>query len=840
MATPGTMVPMVGDDGKVYNIPAANVAKAEASGKLRRQTEAEIAKVGRVEKAKGIAGAVATAGLEGIGELTLGLTNSLLRQSVKYGSRPDFDPETGKLRKFDKIRNVAALQALADQREALREAHPVITQVSRLGGILGPALVSGGTSLAAKGGIAGARALPTAFVSDLGRLAEGFIAKKVTREGAKGLGAKLVENLVPKAAGGFVEGLPYGVSAAISGAAADNADLTAERLIAGAGLGGIIGGAAGGAFGLGGLISREAAKQARAVAAKVGNKNVGKIISKQLTHYKARAMGLSKANRASMFRAAKESGLEDFADDVVRKADDVEGIALKLDEAHKAAGARVGQAIDDLDAVADAVGTRFNMSPVVKKMDDVVAALEASPVNAQFATRLQKLRDNFADIATRRDPATGKFMQARNFREVDQFRRELDRIIPQQQWKVPVGEKPMWDAHKDFRRILAGEVEDQLNSLEAIAPDGLMWQWRTAKKAYAKYSDLKGSVKWDKAIEKASEPNPLFSFTDKVAAGPILAAGIVGSAVTANPLPLIGAVGTLAMKVGAEHASATLGPKLAAAGIDYIAKKEAARAISGQVRNRMAGHIARALTGKAKYVAIPTTVQVLTRSSWGEETTRKGASKLEAFHARRDEIDEAMGNPDTFAERLGKRTAELHDIDPELAQSVMTTAQKGISFLHDKAPRNAAAHRTLNPLIRKWEPSDEQLAKFARYAAAVDNPMTVFEDLENGRVSREGVEVLREVYPEMYAEAQVLVMELAADHTEDIGYDQKVQLSILFQVALDTSMEPEAILAFQATFMSTGPQAGPKQGPPKPQKLSVKAQERRVESGKTTSQRLET
>jgi hypothetical protein len=95
-----------------------------------------------------------------------------------------------------------------------------------------------------------------------------------------------------------------------------------------------------------------------------------------------------------------------------------------------------------------------------------------------------------------------------------------------------------------------------------------------------------------------------------------------------------------------------------------------------------------------------------------------------------------------------------------------------------------------------------ELAKFQRYLQIVEQPFTVLEEIEQGTLSREHVEALQVVYPEIYAQVQSEVMEQIVEHP-DTPYQKRLTLGILLNIPSDQSLEPSAVLGLQRNFQTT-------------------------------------
>jgi hypothetical protein len=120
---------------------------------------------------------------------------------------------------------------------------------------------------------------------------------------------------------------------------------------------------------------------------------------------------------------------------------------------------------------------------------------------------------------------------------------------------------------------------------------------------------------------------------------------------------------------------------------------------------------------------------------------------------------------------------------PQAAAAAQETLKVAQNFLKQKLP-----NAVLDDLGQPVPPGPVALAKFAKYAEAVSNPMVVLENLNKGYVSPEGLDTLRTVYPQMWAAVQ----EQAKNSVTDKAMSAR-QKQFLAQVISGGSKSQQAI-----------------------------------------------
>jgi hypothetical protein len=147
--------------------------------------------------------------------------------------------------------------------------------------------------------------------------------------------------------------------------------------------------------------------------------------------------------------------------------------------------------------------------------------------------------------------------------------------------------------------------------------------------------------------------------------------------------------------------------------------------------------------------------------------------------------------------RFGGATAELATAAPETAMAAALNLKRAAEFLHKKLPKSTV---DVDLFRKEYMPSSIELAKFERYLAAVDSPLTVLDDLESGTITREQVEAIREVYPDLYERIRIQAMNEIEQGQGPKTYNDKIQLGILLNIPSDSSLLPKNIAALQSSF----------------------------------------
>jgi len=223
---------------------------------------------------------------------------------------------------------------------------------------------------------------------------------------------------------------------------------------------------------------------------------------------------------------------------------------------------------------------------------------------------------------------------------------------------------------------------------------------------------------------------------------------------------------------------------------------------------------------KTKYRApVGASIGVRAYEAWREgekKKTRKDIlqNKQETFQYISSKL-KPLADPEVLQERMNANLANLQEEFPDIAQDLNMTVQKAVSHLLATMP-SAMSLNTVDALQGK-QPyiSEVELTKFFRRIVAVEDPLSVLEDLTHASISREAVETVREVYPRLYAKMVTDIMDAVAARKEPISYTMKVQLTYLLGMPMDSTLTPEFIAQAQMNLRPEGPTQGmpPPAGP---------------------------
>lgn len=186
-------------------------------------------------------------------------------------------------------------------------------------------------------------------------------------------------------------------------------------------------------------------------------------------------------------------------------------------------------------------------------------------------------------------------------------------------------------------------------------------------------------------------------------------------------------------------------------------------------------------------------------------------------------IREYEKDPPAAVRRAYRAQHGLGTAAPLLAAAYAAKTNTAAAFLAERMPRHEPPETMFDRVDETKPPdvTDDELDTFLRYARAVENPLSIVEDLENLTVTPEAVEAIRTVYPALYQQMQVEILEEFSQAEKPPPYEVRLTLGTLFDLTTDPSLEPEFLSMLQQSAMASMP-AGPQgQAPLAPSRRSA-------------------
>lgn len=696
------------------------------------------------------------------------------------------------------------------QNRALREiAYPGVSTAGEIGGMVLPALATGGAGLLEAGaeGAAGAAEAGGSLLSNAARgaataaewspaglaLRGGEAASELAGRGLEHLGIT-GESLIGKmaltggkmAAGGAVEGAAFGAGGALSEAALapdGDYDKLAQKLWAGGIEGAKFGALVGGGLGAGGEL-------AGAVARKIGGTFSARRMLEDFADTKSLKSAGFQGSDLKKLTPERRAALAD----VIRNEDEIGWLdslgdrSKKLTEAKEKTGELLGQMRKQLDEVSD-ISQRPNVARVLEDADTKVTQMMA---DAKTAAQEKAATEISQEIDTMRKNIGDRPM---TFEEAHQLRRQLDSELTNYGKRTypTAGSKRPPDLYEQGMMSIRTDLEREFEN----AAEGVMG--KTSPGFRAAYEDAKsryGALKEISSVAKkrtgSLAGNRDVSLTDTIA-------GVGGFAAMGPKGLLLAAANRALRSTPADHVVGELASQLAR--LDKNVSDSVGRFVS---RSRKAAQAVESVAESpvAKRGLVKKIVNEGTKV--GKSGLASTAHVTEAAPEQRERVREYYETLGHVEKESNSPPGTLVSIPgaPQIEAAAEKVRRNSIAFLMKEAPKGPAQLK--NPILariaRQTDPDPVAVMKWLRKVETVENPKSVLKALEQGKLTSDHVSTLEATNPAMLEMMRRVAVEQITEKNADMSYDGRIQLQLLLGVQVDPSMRPASIQMGQAVY----------------------------------------
>ncbi len=787
----------------------------------------------------------------------------LREDDAKYGSGHTLEAATlGAARTLSFGGSDVALKAsgayTGDELRGKENANKAASIAGEVGGFVLPAILSGGTSLVAEGaaglgaGVAGAEALGglaeagvKRFATNLtdsavakkiaanaaeklsaseantvvlvaqeaaaageagmvsGKAAEGassLMSKSLERAGyaassAKNIAQRMLysglEHMAPEAANMAVQGALFGAGRLVTEDAFGTADFNAENLVAALGVGALAGGVFGAAIG-GGKALIPSAKE---LLSPISNA-IGDAIGKKLNP-EAAALRLSELSPEQLQKVTQRQPefVKNYTEEIgailkenptIKNNVDLQGEILNKLDSKKI---EIGQAYDEADRIInqERPGMQQPVTVLQKKLQEVkqafISSLDAGATSAQVEA-VQNYGDRYITSLADRY-GTSKQVTARIMQE-----EKAGLASRAYKGAIPTSEElSVKGLQKEFASVYQKAQENMLKEAGSLSNNPLLSEKFLAdKKTFQTlingsknsekigFRDIIDPSMWDAVGVKEFATGAILG--GKVAVGVKLAKEAFNSFGMQKRLVM----GTLDSSIRSAQIATSKGLAAMSKGAQILGNAAEPSIVRGLVSSELA-----------------------VKNSDGKKIKPKDES--EAYNNVVDNANVAVTDPERVLQHSNKQTSAMFDHAPNTAAAVDAKYLQTLQFLASKAPKSNK-NLGIFDAQKQTKRSGFDIAKMSRYLDAIENPKMMLQKAAQGKLSREHVEVMSTLYPQMHNAMKTATMDFIAKKGTDLKYNQKLQLGLLLGMQAHESMQPQNVQALQAQFAPEQPAQG--------------------------------
>jgi hypothetical protein len=172
-----------------------------------------------------------------------------------------------------------------------------------------------------------------------------------------------------------------------------------------------------------------------------------------------------------------------------------------------------------------------------------------------------------------------------------------------------------------------------------------------------------------------------------------------------------------------------------------------------------------------------------------EKLATTGTTLRSAFEARRQELLKFAAAPMAAQRVIHEQVRPLRLVSEQLADQIEMQSMEIPQWLYEKLPKDPGTIQTLG--VSRWKASEVEILEWAEYGKGALYPMETIEGALNGDLSPQAAESLRTIWPEHFRALQVEILKRAPELADSLSYDQQVRLSILTDIAIDSTMSSE-------------------------------------------------
>jgi hypothetical protein len=269
---------------------------------------------------------------------------------------------------------------------------------------------------------------------------------------------------------------------------------------------------------------------------------------------------------------------------------------------------------------------------------------------------------------------------------------------------------------------------------------------------------------------------------------PVIGAATLGAAALQAPIlrrPIIKGATAAAPIIDKGIALTTkAGQSVPQALVPFIAAKSAGLAfVDGKVKKTN-----EETSGALKnYLNNPSQFKIETRAPKTKETYLKTL----------EDYIELISDDVKFNEYMDEQFEDLGLVYPSIIEPLKGKTKQSLSYLVDGAPKPVESASIFDD---PQEPSDQQIGEFKQRLEVVEDPRVVLKSLKNGTLSQNQVETLKEIYPVIYEGMRTAFIEDVSKVKSNLSYNEKLQMSLLFDVEGIPALRNETFLLLQSTF----------------------------------------
>ena len=140
---------------------------------------------------------------------------------------------------------------------------------------------------------------------------------------------------------------------------------------------------------------------------------------------------------------------------------------------------------------------------------------------------------------------------------------------------------------------------------------------------------------------------------------------------------------------------------------------------------------------------------------------------------------EVLGDEVAFVDAIGESYGELGKVNPQMVGAMTNQHLRSAAYLQEHMPETRP-RSAMQPYGARTEAPTQELESYARRMRAVQNPLAILNDLEQGALHPDTVDAVQKVYPSMYRDMQMEIVKVLSEKKEPLTRKEEMQFDRFF------------------------------------------------------------
>ena len=239
-------------------------------------------------------------------------------------------------------------------------------------------------------------------------------------------------------------------------------------------------------------------------------------------------------------------------------------------------------------------------------------------------------------------------------------------------------------------------------------------------------------------------------------------------------------------------------------------------------QDQSARRAVRSMLGLSKQSRTETRKRVGSALTVGTAVTMSSAEQRKRSNAIERDIKAWQANPMLLTEHVNRNvTRGMDGAAPTVVTRIAQQQARLMENLAARLPRRSVAGSMLRP--EELPPHDSDVQAFLSYAAGALNPSSLLEDGKAATLAPEAIQAVKDNWPAYWQHTRMLVLDELSSSGAELGYSERLTLSLLFDLPGDPALDPGFLQRQQERYAARRQQQAVSPPPPSQQQAAETA-----------------